>query len=152
MLYEALLAYSHYLSIFLLVATLIVEWITFKPTLNRSEARLLQKTDSIYGLASILVLTTGLIRSFYFGKGSAYYWSNYIFLGKVGIFIIVGILSIWPTVLFIKWRKELEKGASEIILENNKARQIRRIIAAELLLVFSIPLLAALMARGFGFS
>lgn len=35
---------------------------------------------------------------------------NSLFHAKLGLFILVGLLSILPTVVFIKWRKTLKAG------------------------------------------
>ena len=149
--FKAILAYLHYASFIGVFITLALELVLFKPKITTQTAKLLQKADGLYGLFAILVVTTGLIRVFYLEKGSDYYFSNYIFLVKFGLFIVIGILSIWPTVYFMKWRKLLNSGAQEIETEHSKYKFIRRFIHIELSFLALLPLLAALMARGYGF-
>jgi len=95
------------------------------------------------------VLATGVARVLWFGKGAAYYMGNSLFHAKVGLFVLVGLLSILPTVMFIKWRKPVKAGQ----VPEPSARQVALVtwsIRIELLLLLAIPLLAALMARGYG--
>lgn len=147
MLTSALLAYIHYLTVFGVVASLVTELFVFAPELSTRSRRILQQADTIYGISAIGVLITGFARVFYLGKGSEYYFSNSIFLTKLGLFIIIGVLSIYPTVIFLKWKK-LEEEV--LVLETSKYLSIRRVILLEVLLIFVMPLLAAMMARGIG--
>ena len=74
---------------------------------------------------------------------------NSLFHAKLGLFILVGLLSIVSTVVFIKWRKTLKAGQ----VPAPSARQVRLVtwsIRLELLQLLAIPLLATLMARGYG--
>jgi putative membrane protein len=149
MLESSLIAYAHYLSIFGVIAGLSAEAFVFRRTLSSRDRDLLRKADTLYGIAAILVLITGFIRVYFLGKGEEYYYANAIFLTKLGLFIIVGILSIYPTVVFLKWRK-LDAGVEDLSLDKNTYQLIRRLITLELLLVLSLPILAAMMARGMG--
>jgi len=69
---------------------------------------------------------------------------------KLALFIVVGLLSILPTMQFLGWRKALKEGRAPV-LDDAKRRSIRRVIHIELTLLFLIMLCAALMARGIGF-
>lgn len=150
MLEQALFAYIHYLSIIGLLCTLVLEWVLFNNSLDAKRARWIQKADTWYGITAILVLVTGFIRVFYYGKGYDYYFDNWVFLLKLSLFIIIGLLSIYPTVAFLKWRKELKAGAERIETDPAKANRIRWIIRVEVILAFLLPLLASMMARGIG--
>lgn len=145
----ALVAYLHYLSIFALFALLSIEHVLFKTPLDLSRARSLMITDLAYGICAVLVLATGVARVLWFGKGAAYYMGNSLFHAKVGLFVLVGLLSILPTLEFIKWRSAVKAGQ----VPEPSARQLRLVtwsIRLELLALLFIPLLAALMARGYG--
>ena len=145
----ALVAYLHYLSIFALFALLSIEHVLFKAPLDLARARSLMITDLAYGICAGLVLATGFARVLWFGKGAAYYMGNSLFHAKLGLFILVGLLSILPTVVFFKWRGAVK--AAQVPAPS--ARQVRLVtwsIRLELLLLLVIPLLAALMARGYG--
>lgn len=149
MLFQSLLAYFHFISIFTLVSTVVAELVLFNRTCSSKTLKLLGRIDSLYGLASILVLGSGFLRVYLTGKGWQYYFSNHIFLTKLGLFIIVGLLSIKPTVTFIKLRKE-KVSEDGYTFEENKYKSIRKIIIIELILLALIPFLATLMSRGIG--
>lgn len=145
-----LLTYSHYLSIIILVATVFAEQFFVKRQIKKTELFRLVIIDGIYGLSSILVVTTGLLRVFFFAKGGDYYFSNRIFLLKFSLFIVVGLLSILPTITFLKLRKKIKKDdLNEIELPHFRAILVS--VRLELILLLIIPLLAILMANGVDF-
>ncbi|MCA6079070.1 DUF2214 family protein [Fulvivirga sedimenti] len=149
MIVSALLAYAHYLSILLVISSLVVEAFVFTKEMGLREMKILQRADTLYGIAALLVLLTGFVRVYYYGKGSEYYFGNAVFLTKLSLFIVVGLLSIYPTVAFLRWRK-LDKPEEGIKLPDKEYRKIRHFILLEVILVLTLPLLAALMARGIG--
>jgi len=143
---EIILRYLHFISIFAIVSTLVSEHLLLKKTLTRDEIGRLSRIDAIYGLAALTLLTVGLTLWLgSFGKPAIYYTKNWIFHTKITLFLIVGLLSIYPTIFFIKNRKGDQK---EIVTIPNAVFWMLRI---ELLLIFIIPLLAGLMAHGIGF-
>ena len=142
---ETTLRYLHFLSILTIAATVLGEYLSLKPVMTRQEIGRLSKIDAFYGLAAIVLLGAGL--TLWFGgisKPTFYYSKNWIFHLKVGLFALVGILSIYPTVFFIKQRKG---DAAETIAISSKLIWMIRL---ELILLLIIPLLATLMARGIG--
>ncbi len=141
--------YLHYLSILLVFGGVIIELFLVKKELTAESLKRIVKADAIYGLFSILLVTTGLLRVFLYGKGSDYYFGNWIFILKFSLFIVIGLLSILPTVTFLKLNKKLKKNPSEI-MELPAYTTIRRMIQLELILLLLIPLLAVLMANGVG--
>lgn len=147
---QALLAYIHYLSIITLIVTLVVELVVFEKVLSRKDIKKLQRTDSLYGLAAIMVLATGTLRIMWYGKGWSYYLDNYFFITKLSLFLIVGLLSIYPTIAFLKWRI-LPKDQELFTYDDSTYKKLLTFIRLEVVLVFLIPLFAALMARGLGF-
>ncbi|MGX5220958.1 DUF2214 family protein [Pseudomonas segetis] len=148
---EAIAAYLHYLSIFGLFALLSIEHVSFSKELDVARARRLVITDLAYGVCAGLVLLTGLVRVIWYGKGWQYYISNSLFHTKVGLFILVGLLSAYPTYVYLNWRNTLKAGQAPVISRREKLL-VTMIIRLELLLLLIIPLLATLMARGFGSS
>jgi hypothetical protein len=61
----------------------------------------------------------------------------------------VALLPIYPSRVFISWRKVLTRGHPPLV-EADKMRSIRKLLHWELVGVVAIILCAALMARGFG--
>lgn len=146
---QAIAAYLHYLSIFLLFALLSIEHVQFKLPLDLRRARSLIITDIAYGICAGVVLFTGLARVLWFGKGLDYYLGNSLFHAKVGLFILVGLISVLPTFVFLNWRNNLKAGQVPQV-NARQARLVGWVIRLELLLLLAIPLLAVLMARGAG--
>lgn len=143
---EILLRYLHFISIFIIVATLVSEHLLLKKELTRAEINRLSRIDALYGMAALVLLTVGLTLWFSgVGKPSVYYSKNWIFHTKLTFFVMVGLFSIYPTVFFLKHRKG---DPEERIRVPNTVFWLLRL---ELLLIFIIPLLAGLMARGIGF-
>lgn len=145
----ALMATLHHLAAFTLVATLAVEVALFKPPLSVIQARRLQRTDLIFGLAAALLLVVGLMRVFWFEKGPTYYWHDLYFLIKFGAFVIAALISIYPTVTFLAWVPTVKAGtAPQVSVE--QTRRVRLCLMLELTAIVIILPCAALMARGFG--
>jgi putative membrane protein len=95
------------------------------------------------------VFLTGLLRFAYFGKGIHFYLGNPLFYVKVGMFLLVVLISIYPTMQFLSWRKMLKQGDLPAPALPTITR-LRAVIRLELGLLIVIPLLAVLMARGIG--
>ena len=149
MLTTAIVTYFHFVSIILLFVALTVEKILFKQSIDQKTARRILVFDSLYGIAALILLTTGLLKFFLYGKGSGYYIHNYLMWIKLALFSIVGILSIYPTVYFLKWRKILKRD-EEVVISEEAYKKISLLIHLELAIAILIPLLATLLARGFG--
>lgn len=146
MTFEIILRYLHFVSIFTIVSTLSMESILLKKELSKGAIHFLSRIDAVYGFAALTLLTVGLTLWLGgYGKPTTYYSQNWIFLLKVGLFALIGILSIYPTVFFIKNRKG--DPDEPVIIPN----MILWMVRLELILLFVIPLLAGLMARGIGF-
>ena len=143
---EILLRYIHFISIFTIVATLSIEFVFIKKEMTRFEIARLAKIDAVYGIAALSLVGAGLTLWLGgFGKPTAFYSRNWIFLAKIFLFLIVGILSIKPTVFFIKQRKGNPDESIRI------PAAVSWMLQTELVLLALIPLLAGLMSHGLGF-
>jgi putative membrane protein len=143
---EILLRYLHFISIFTIVSTLVAEHLLLKKELTRAEIGRLSRIDAVYGMAALTLLVVGLTLWLGgFGKPTVYYSKNWIFHLKITLFVVVGLLSIYPTVFFIKKRR----GPAHELVEIPKS--IFWMLRIELMILFIIPLLAGLMAHGIGF-
>lgn len=143
MLVSAIFAFLHFLSAFGLVSTVILERVLIKPSLSSVEVKRLAKIDGLYGLSAITVLIVGFLRVFYFEKGSDFYFSNPLFHLKLTLFIIIGLLSIFPTVKIMRWRKTKAK----VTLEPKTYKKIVRVLNLELILLVFLLISASLMSR-----
>lgn len=142
-----LFAFLHHVAAFTLVGALAIEFVSIRGELNLANARKLLAADFILGVSAIFLLAVGLMRVFYFEKGSAYYFSSHAFLGKLSVFIVVALLSIVPTVEFLSWRNSVRAGQTPVVSEK-KLKSIRSIIHIELAAIILILLFAAIMAKG----
>ena len=147
---SALFAFLHHLAAFAVVGALAAEFVLLRGPLTIERARQVRVVDAVLGLAAGLVLVIGLLRVFLFEKGAAYYFHSVPFIAKVVLFLIVGLLSIYPTVEFVRWKAPLARGEAPVVPER-KLRRIRALIHWELALVVFVVLAAALMARGIGY-
>jgi len=144
------MAFLHHLAAFTLVAALALEVALFKPPLTVVQARRLQRTDLIFGVAAVVVLVVGMLRVAFFEKGPGYYWRDAFFLIKLGAFILAALISIYPTVTFLSWSKALKAGVAPEVGEA-RTRSVRMCMMLELTAIVVILGCAALMARGFGY-
>ena len=149
MLAHVIVAYLHFLGIMTLMATLVAEHVTLQPEMTRVHLQRLAMIDMFYGIAAGLVFLTGLLRFAYFGKGMYFYLGNPVFYVKVSMFLLVALISIYPTMRFLAWRNMLKQDDLPA-LEPSTITRLRTVIRFELGLLLVIPLLAVLMARGIG--
>lgn len=141
---ELLVKYIHFASIFTILITVGGEFFLVKSQLSRRELQRISRIDGLYGLASITLVAAGLTLWFGVGKPAEYYNTNWIFHLKWTLFVIVGILSIVPTVFFNKTRK----GDPDEIVD--VPARVKTFIRLELAILFLIPILASMMAKGVG--
>ncbi|MFM8424850.1 MAG: DUF2214 family protein [Chloroflexota bacterium] len=146
---NSIMATLHHIAAFTLTACLIYEFVAYRKGLTVEEARRIQRVDLVYGIAAGLVVVVGLLRVYFFEKGSNYYFSNYVFWTKMALFTIVGLLSIYPTIRYIKWNPILAENKSPEIPEH-EYRNIRLLLWLELVGIVLILFAAPLMARGIG--
>jgi putative membrane protein len=142
---NALVAFLHHLAAFTVVGTLIAERVLFSPTPSFGQALRLRRIDAMYGASAGALLAVGLARVYWFEKGADYYLHNPFFLAKMALFITVGLLSIYPTVVFLSWRK-----AQVPVVTPVQAARIRRLLDLELAAIVAILFCAAFMAKGIG--
>lgn len=146
---SALFAFLHHVAAFALVAALTAELVLVRSPLTAESARRILRFDAAYGMSATLLLVVGFLRVFYFEKGASYYFHSAPFLAKLALFAAIGLLSAWPTLEFLSWRKALRQGELPAI-DPGKIARIRSIIHWELVLLVPLLLAAALMARGAG--
>jgi putative membrane protein len=72
-----------------------------------------------------------------------------VFWAKIITFIVIGVLSITPTLLLIHWRDKAKKDPS-FLPSRDEIANVRRYVKIEAHIFVLIPILAAAMARGYG--
>ena len=144
---STLFAFLHHLCAFALVSAVAVEFTLIRQQLTLASARRLQATDRVLGIAAVALLIIGLSRVFYFEKGADYYFHSQAFMAKFSVFIVVGLLSMIPTIEFLTWRRALQAGQVPAMTAK-KLRLVTAVIHGEFLSIVIILLCAAIMARG----
>ena len=144
----ALAAYAHYLSFMILFAALVAEHLLYRNGLTAAEAKRILVLDVIYGISALAVIVTGILRMQIQGNGFEYYLGSHIFLLKLLLFAVIALLSMYPSLHFLKWRRMLGSGTAPAA-DTVTARRIIMVMRLELLGVLLIPLLATFMAAGY---
>jgi putative membrane protein len=151
MLLAAFLAALHYLALALGLGAVFARGLRLRD-LSRSPwnpdvlTRLLS-ADTVWGLAALLWIGTGLVRAFgSVERSSTFYLRNGFFLVKMGLFIALLALEVFPMITFIRWRIGRSTGGAP--MANPPLRTLMRINDAEVAIVAVIPFVASLMARG----
>jgi len=139
----SIVTYLHFISIFSLFAALIVALSLIKIKMKTSHFILLKKADLFFGIFAVTTVITGLFRMYSFGKGKDYYLSSPLFVLKFSLFILVGLLSIYPSLQFLK----SGKLKTEFITFKH-FKIIKYLLRIELILLLIIPFLAVLVAKG----
>jgi putative membrane protein len=146
---DLVLAILHHLTILSLAGLLAAELALVRPGVGGTSLKTLGAVDAGYGAMAGLILVVGFSRVFLGAKGSAFYIENPVFWTKIAAFAVVGVLSIWPTVAILKWRKQAKADPAFAPSADEVAR-VRRVLVLELLVFALIPVFAAAMARGYG--
>jgi putative membrane protein len=147
MILDAILAYLHFISIFALFGFLTAEAILIRRALDAGTIRLLGRVDIIYFLAAIAVLVTGFLRLVLGAKGADFYLESWPIYAKIGLFVVVAVVSVAPTLMFIRWRRFLDHDAAWQPPAGEVAKA-RRLVMVEVHLAALIPIFAVIMSRG----
>ena len=148
---DLLLSAFHFLLVFSLVAILGVQHALVRPGLTASSLHLTANLDRAYGASAALLLGIGFARVFWGVKGSSFYLLNPLFWTKIGLFAIVAVLSIPPTLQLVRWTKQAHSHPG-FLPPDEEVRRIQWWLRAEMIVVVFIPFLAAAMARGVALS
>ena len=145
----ALMAFLHHLFAFTLVACVVYEFIAYRKGMTIDEARRIQRADLMYGISAGLLLIVGFLRVYYFEKGWAFYSNSPFFWLKLNTFLIVGLLSVDPTIRYLRWNKTLRENKTPEI-SDKEFKRTRVILWLEVIGLAIILFAAAMMARGIG--
>jgi putative membrane protein len=146
MTWPIVVAWVHYIGAMLLIAGLLGEHLLLKQELTAAAARTVQRLDIIYGGSATLVLITGIMRM-YLEKGVTYYLHSGAFHVLLGLFVVVALLSIYPTVVFLRWRAGTRAGRGQQLVPG-QLEKLQMILRAEMTLMLVAPLFATWMAHG----
>lgn len=146
---DAFLAIAHHLGVFGIAAVLAAEWALVRPGIRTAEIQRLGRVDAAYGALAGLVLIAGVARVFLGAKPADFYTGSATFWLKMAMFATVGALSIRPTIRYTRWRKAISAD-DPAVPPDEELMSARRAVNLQLAVFATIPVFAALMARGIG--
>jgi putative membrane protein len=149
MLTDLILAILHHLLVFGLLAILTYELSMVRVGMSAGEVIKVGRVDIAYGIVAGLVLIVGFLRVFFGAKGPEFYLENHVFWTKVAAFLMIGLLSIKPTLKLISWRNRLAADPA-FQMPAAEVKNVRLFMHLEGTVFILIPILAAMMARGYG--
>jgi len=146
---DFILATAHHLTMLFLVMLLFTQIVLVQAPMDAARIGRSAALDRAYGGLALLMLAFGFARVFFSLKDPSFYVSNPVFWAKIGAFVLVGLLSIRPTLLFLRWAR---MSASDTAFQPpaNETDSVRRFLRLEAIVFMTIPILAAAMARGIG--
>ncbi|RVC78001.1 DUF2214 family protein [Mesorhizobium sp. M4A.F.Ca.ET.022.05.2.1] len=146
---DLVLAIIHHLLVFSLAGIIGAEFVLIRGDLPAATLKRLVGIDRHYGIIAALIVIVGAGRVFYGLKGWEFYIYNWMFWAKMTAFVIVGLLSIIPTVRFISWNRQT--GATPgFQVPAAELASVKTYVRAEAFIFLLIPVFAAAMARGYG--
>ena len=98
---DLVLAIAHHLCVFTLAGLLLAEVVLLRPDLSPARILQLGRIDIAYGIVAGLVVVVGVLRVNFGDKGADYYLHNWAFWLKMSAFVLLGLLSIPPTLAII---------------------------------------------------
>jgi putative membrane protein len=138
---EIFFRYLHFIGIMSLSATLVAQHLIISSQVTREQFKKIAFLDLIYIISIILTLIGGLSLWLFVGKDASFYSTNWVFHLKLAMFVLVILLSIYPTKFFLK-----NKKTSDETIKIPKV--IVMLFRMQLALIFIMPLLGVLIARG----
>ncbi|MDX8436994.1 DUF2214 family protein [Mesorhizobium abyssinicae] len=145
---DLVLAIVHHLLVFSLAGIIGAEFVLIRGDLPAATLKRLVGIDRHYGIIAALIVIVGAGRVFYGLKGSEFYIYNWMFWAKMTAFVIVGLLSIIPTMRFISWNRQA--GATPgFQVPAAELASVKTYVRAEAFVFLLIPVFAAAMARGY---
>jgi putative membrane protein len=144
---EAILAALHVVAILTFVVFLSsqaalcrTEW------MNAAVVERLARLDMIYGVAAMLLIASGLARLFWGVKGLSWYVSQPLFHIKITIVVAMAVLSIWPSIMFRRWLRNLR--ATGAMPEATEVKKVRRLVMIQSHVLPVVAVIAVFWARG----
>jgi putative membrane protein len=140
------LAIAHHLLIFALAGVIAYQIASVRVGITADVIARVARIDASLGLIAVAIILVGVARAVYAAKGWDYYAANHWFWAKMVAFAVLGLLSVMPTIAFIRWRKAT-KGDPAFTPTAHQVGTVRRHLWMEIGVFASIPAFAAAMAR-----
>ncbi|MDR3417691.1 MAG: DUF2214 family protein [Nevskia sp.] len=147
---DAALAYLHFFCVLSLTAVLTAEAVLLRPALIAQSGRWLARIDLAYLGVAAAALASGLSRAVWGAKGWSYYAHNPVFHAKIGLFVLIGLISVAPTLAFLRWARNFRRDPAYTV-PLAELKKARRYVMIEIHLLMLLPLFGVMMARGLRF-
>jgi len=145
---SAIVSSLHLLALAIGLPAVFLRGRALKGRLDPDGLRRLLAADNVWGVAAGLWIVTGLLRAFGgLEKGADFYLRSPLFWTKMGLFLLVLLLEIRPTVTLIRWRVALRRGRE---IDTSAAPALYTLNHVELAIVVVMVFVASMMARGIG--
>ena len=99
-----------------------------RPGISLDVITRIARVDIWYGVLAAAIVVVGFCRAIFAAKGWAYYSHNAFFWAKIGTFLLVAVLSVPPTIQFIKWQRAGETPSGRYV------GRVQRFLYSELVL------------------
>lgn len=150
---QTIVASLHLIALGLGLGAVLTRGNILREPITDSSLRRAFRADTIWGVAAVLWIATGLWRLFGgFEKGVPYYMHNSLFIAKMTFLLLILVIEIGPAVTLVRWRIALLKKneSPERLATPQAAKRIAMLSHIEALLVVVMVFAAAGMARGLG--
>ncbi len=148
MMLQWILASLHLVALGIGLGAVLARGRALRRELDQDELRQVFLVDTLWGLAAVLWISTGLLRAFGgFEKGTAYYLHSGAFLIKMVLLGLILALEVRPMTTLIQWRLRLARGE---LPSTAAAGTIARISFVQAVLVVLMVFAATAMSYGYG--
>jgi putative membrane protein len=147
------LAAIHLLALGLGLGAVVARGTALRESPSNAALRRAFRSDSVWGLSALLWIGTGLWRLLTgMEKPTAFYLKNPVFHAKMGLFLVVLLLELWPMITLMRWRRSFSAGesAERLMMSSGAGRRIATLSHIEALVVVLMVFVASALARGFG--
>jgi putative membrane protein len=141
---DLVLAILHHFFVFALFAVFFAELVMVRHGMEAAAITRVAAIDAWYGVLAGLILIVGFARAIFAAKGWDYYAHNVFFWAKIGTFLAIALLSVPPTLAFLRWRRTSALPTDEAVAK------VRPYLWLQMALFPLLPAFAAAMARGYG--
>jgi putative membrane protein len=146
---SAVVAALHLLALALGLPSVVIRARALRRPLDDAALSRLFAADTVWGLAALIWIGTGLLRAFAgLEKGSGFYLASSLFWVKMGLLATILVLEVLPMATFIRWRIQRGHGHAP---DTTGAGRLYRINQIQIGLVVTMVFVASFMARGVGF-
>ncbi len=136
----------HYLAFMLMSGAAVTQLYLLKLQPSAELVKLAARVDRVYGIAAAFVLFTGLARMpvAHGGKGIDFYLHVGAFHAAATLFVIAALVSVVPTLRFLRWNRALVQG---LLPSPADWAGLRKLVHVQLAAMALIALLMPAMAR-----